>query len=117
MKSKQLMQSIVDAIGDAKGLNINVLDVQNLTDLTDFMIIVTGSSNRHVKSIMKMVIQKLREQGRRPIGVEGEQYGQWILLDFNDAIIHIMITEAREFYDLDSLWKETLTEPTKIATT
>ncbi len=112
MESNHILEPIMEAIGNAKGMNINVLDVRDMTDVTDYMVIVTGSSNRHVKSIMKTVIQELRVVGRKPIGVEGEQYAQWILLDYSDVILHIMITEAREFYDLERLWQETLKIPT-----
>ena len=105
----------MEAIGDAKGLNISLLDVREMTDITDYMIIVTGSSNRHVKSIMKTVVAQLRDQGCRPVGIEGELYGQWILLDFSDALVHVMVADVREFYDLENLWKSTLRPPASVA--
>lgn len=101
----------MEAIGNAKGLNISVLDVQEMTDISDHMIIVTGSSNRHVKAIMNTVVDELREFRSKPIGIEGEQYAQWILLDYGDVLVHIMTAETREFYNLERLWKHTLKVP------
>lgn len=101
----------MEAIGNAKGLNISVLDVQELTDISDHMVIVTGSSTRHVKSIMNTVVDELRECRYKPIGVEGEQYAQWILLDYGDVLVHVMTAETREFYNLERLWKHTLKTP------
>ncbi len=101
----------MEAIGNAKGLNISVLDVQEMTDISDHMVIVTGSSNRHVKSIMNTVVEELRESGYKPIGIEGEQYAQWVLLDYGEVLVHIMIAETREFYNLERLWKHTLKTP------
>ena len=111
MKPETILESIIESIGNAKGLNISVLDVRESTDMTDFLVIVTGSSNRHVKSITKTVIQEMRDLGIRPIGLEGEQYAQWVLLDYCDVLINVMLADTREFYDLESLWDETLKEP------
>ena len=111
MNSSHILEAIIEAIGNAKGLNISVLDVRDLTDISDHMVIVTGSSNRHVKSIMNTVVRELRESGHKPIGMEGEQHAQWVLLDYGDVLVHIMITETREFYNLERLWKHTLRTP------
>ncbi len=108
MNLDEVLQPILGAIEDAKGLDIQVLDVRELTDVTDHMVIVSGSSARHVKSIMKSVVGRLADQGRKPGGLEGEQHAQWILLDYSGVIVHIMLTETREFYDLERLWKRTL---------
>ncbi len=109
MNTDMLLEAIVDAIGDAKGLNIQVMNVQELTDITDYMVIVTGSSNRHVKSIARTIIQKLTDLWRRVASVEGEEHAQWILLDYTDVVVHVMLAETREFYDLERLWDKTLT--------
>ena len=111
MNIDTLLESIVDAIGDAKGLNIQVMNVQELTDITDYMVIVTGSSNRHVKSISHTIIQNLTDLGRKTASVEGEEHAQWILLDYTDVVVHVMLAETREFYDLERLWNRTLTRP------
>lgn len=110
MNPEKLLESIIDSIGNAKGLNIAVLDVRRSTDITDYFVIVTGSSNRHVKSISRTVIDELRDRGVRPLGVEGEQYSHWILLDFCDVLVNVMLAETREFYDLESLWDVTLND-------
>ena len=115
MNSENILEAIIESVGNAKGLNISVLDVKEATDMTDFIVIVTGSSNRHVKSIMRTVVDELRDASMKPIGLEGEQYAQWILIDYNDVIVNVMLAETREFYDLESLWEETLKMP--LATT
>ena len=111
MKSNDILERIIEAVGNAKGLNISVMDVRELTDISDYMVIVTGSSNRHVKSIMQTVMRELRDSDCKPIGIEGEDYAQWILLDFTDVLVHVMLAETREFYNLERLWKDTLKEP------
>lgn len=108
MNSSQILEAVIAAIGNAKGLNISVLDVQDLTDIADHMVIVTGTSNRHVKSIMNSVFRALRGAGQKPTGIEGEQHAQWILLDYGDVLVHVMTAETREFYNLERLWKHTL---------
>ena len=111
MKPSYILETVIEAIGNAKGLNISVLDVRDLTDISDHMVIVTGSSNRHVKSIMNTIVRELRESGQKPIGIEGEQHAQWVLLDYGDVLVHVMTTETREFYNLERLWKHTLRAP------
>ncbi len=108
MEANDILQPIVDSIEDAKGLNTEILDVRELTDVTDHMIVVSGSSIRHVKSIMKMVVERLADIGRKPVGLEGEQHAQWVLLDYSSVIVHVMLAETREFYDLERLWDRTL---------
>ncbi len=108
MDSNDILQPIVDSIEDAKGLHPEVLDVRELTDVTDYMIVVSGTSVRHVKSIMKMIVERLAAQGRKPLGLEGERHAQWILLDYSSVVVHLMLAEARDFYDLERLWNRTL---------
>ncbi len=108
MESDSILQPIVESIEDAKGLNITILDVQELTDVTDRMVVVSGSSARHVKSIMNTVVEQMADRGHKPFGLEGEEHSQWILLDYSSVVIHIMLTETREFYDLERLWNRTL---------
>ena len=108
MKSEQPLSTILESIGNAKGVDTAVIDVREKTDITDYMIVVTGTSNRHVRAIMRSVVDTLRDAGTRPLGVEGEQHGQWVLLDYNDVLVHVMMRETREFYDLESHWKPLL---------
>lgn len=114
MELDSILQPIVDAIDDAKGLNVDVLDVQEMTDVTDHMVVVSGSSVRHVKSIMRSIVQRMSDLDHKPSGLEGDQHAQWILLDYNDVVIHIMLTEVREFYDLERLWNRTLKRPSAV---
>ena len=96
------------AIEDMKGQDVNVLDVRGMTDVTDTMIIASGTSNRHVKAVADRVLEALRDAGVKPLGVEGEQQGEWILLDFGDVVVHIMHPETRRFYELEKLWNKDL---------
>ena len=98
------------AIEESKGLNLQVLDVRELTDFSDYMVVVSGSSSRHVKSIMRNVIDHLAKLRCKAIGVEGEQHAQWILLDFTDVVLHIMLPDVRDFYDLERFWDRALAQ-------
>ncbi len=98
------------ALDDAKGEQARLLDVRKLTDVTDYMIVVTGASERHVKTLAERVLDKMREAGWKHLGMEGEQERDWVLVDFVDVVVHIMRAQTRERYDLESLWDETLSE-------
>jgi ribosome-associated protein len=104
MNSEQLCTLIVDALDDVKAQDIIKLDVRRMTSVTDFMIVASGTSNRHVKALVDNVSEKAREAGHKPIGVEGEEGGEWVLLDLQDALVHVMLPKVREFYNLEKLW-------------
>ncbi|MDH5305197.1 MAG: ribosome silencing factor [Gammaproteobacteria bacterium] len=104
MNSEQLCTLVVDALDDVKAKNIVKLDVRNMTSVTDYMIIASGTSNRHVRSLVENVAEKAREAGIRPIGIEGEEGGEWVLLDLQDVLLHVMLPTVREFYNLEKLW-------------
>jgi ribosome-associated protein len=94
----------IAALADMKAVNVKVLDVRKLTNVTDTMIVATGTSDRHVKSIADRVIERCRQAGHRAHGVEGEREGEWVLVDLQDLIVHVMLPRIREFYGLEKLW-------------
>ena len=104
MNSDKLAELIVDALDDVKGQNIVKLDVKKMTTVTDYMIVASGTSNRHVQALVDNVAEKARAAGHRPIGMEGEDGGEWVLLDLEDALVHVMLPKVREFYNLEKLW-------------
>ena len=104
MNSAELAELVVDALDDIKAQDIVKLDVSDMTTVTDYMIIASGTSNRHVKALVDNGAEKAREAGHKPIGVEGEDGGEWVLLDLQDALVHVMLPKVREFYNLEKLW-------------
>jgi ribosome-associated protein len=101
---------VLDALADMKALEVKVLDVRGLTDIADFMVIASGTSDRHVRSVAQRVVEKTKEAGYRPHGVEGQQDGDWVLIDLNEMIVHVMLPRVREFYGLEKLWDITATK-------
>ncbi|MDH3692989.1 MAG: ribosome silencing factor [Gammaproteobacteria bacterium] len=101
-----MRDAIVSALDEAKGKDIQAFDVRDMTDVTDYMIVASGTSDRHVKALAGQLIDTMRENGHRPIGVEGEDTADWILIDFGDVVAHVMREQTREFYDLEGLWSE-----------
>jgi ribosome-associated protein len=105
-KAKKTQQWIQNALEDAKTQNIAVLDVRKISDFTDYMVIATGTSNRHVQSSADKVAETLRGHGVRRVGIEGQQLGDWVLIDFGDVVVHIMREQTRDFYNLEKLWSD-----------
>ena len=101
---RPLLQVVEGALDEMKAVNVRVLDVHKLTDIADTMIIASGNSDRHVRSIADRIIEHAKKAGFRPMGVEGERDGDWVLVDLQDVIVHIMLPRVREFYRLESLW-------------
>jgi ribosome-associated protein len=87
---------------------VKVLDVRGLTDIADFMLIASGTSDRHVRGVAQRVVDKVKEAGFRPHGVEGLKDGDWVLIDLNELIVHVMLPRVREFYGLEKLWDMTV---------
>jgi ribosome-associated protein len=106
LKTNKVQQWVRDALEDAKAQNIVVLDVSKISDFTDYMVIATGTSNRHVQSCADRVLDDLRSHERRPVGVEGKQNGDWVLVDFGDVVVHVMRDAVRDFYNLEKLWSD-----------
>ena len=105
MQNEQLVKVAVATLEDMKGQDITIIDVRGKTSVTDFMVIASGSSSRHVKSLVDNVLEKVKEQGVRPLGSEGLDTGEWALLDLGDVVVHVMLPTARQFYDLERLWQ------------
>ena len=104
MNSEKLSELVIATLDDGKAQNIVKLDVRDLTTVTDYMIVASGTSNRHVRALADAVAEKSREAGHRPGGIEGEEGGEWVLLDLQDALVHVMLPRVREFYNLEKLW-------------
>ena len=98
------LKVVEHALEELKAANVRVLDVRKLTDVADVLVIASGNSDRHVRSIADRVVQDAKQAGFRPVGVEGERDGEWVLVDLQDIIVHIMLPRIREFYRLENLW-------------
>jgi ribosome silencing factor RsfS/YbeB/iojap len=100
-----LRDIVLDALADMKAVDVKALDVRGITDVTDTMVVASGNSDRHVKSIADRVLQRCKEAGFRPYGMEGERDGEWVLVDLNDLVLHVMLPRTRQFYALEKLWE------------
>ncbi len=110
VRSASLKKIVIAALDDMKALEVKVLDVRGLTDVADTMVIASGTSDRHVRSVAKNVVEKTKAAGFRPHGVEGQQDSDWVLIDLHDMIVHVMLPRTREFYGLEKLWDMTATK-------
>jgi ribosome-associated protein len=108
-----LVKSVVAALDEMKAVNVKVYDVRQVTDVADCMVLVSGTSDRHVRSIAHRVVERARAGGFRPMGIEGEREGEWVLVDLNDVIVHVMLPRVREFYGLEELWEPPAMAPAK----
>jgi ribosome-associated protein len=103
-RNSVLENLVLTALDEMKAVNIKLLDVRGLTDIADAMIVASGTSDRHVRAIADRVIEKARDTGRRPLGVEGQRDGEWVLVDLQDVLLHVMLPRVREFYAIEQLW-------------
>jgi ribosome-associated protein len=101
---KTLNEVLIHVLDEAKAQHITVLDVKELTTITDTMIIATGSSNRQVKSLADKVIEAANQQGIRPLSCEGMEDCEWVLVDLGDVLVHLMQPRIRDYYYLEGLW-------------
>ncbi len=108
MKVEELKALVRSALEDLKAENIVELDVRGKTSVADYIVVASGSSNRHVKSIASNVVAEAKHADHQPLGVEGEIDAEWVLVDLGDIIVHVMQPQVREFYDLESLWRVTI---------
>lgn len=103
MQTQALLTSIMDVLADAKLVDVQLLDVTQLTYITEFMIVASGTSERHVKASSEKLAQALKMTGIKP-NIEGLDDGQWVVIDFNDVVVHVMHPVTRTFYQLEKLW-------------
>ncbi len=96
--------AVIDALEDIKGFDINAMDVRKLTNITSYMIVCSATSSRQAKAMGDNVREKMKEKGYEIRGTEGEKEGEWVLVDLNDIIVHIMVPTARAYYNLEQLW-------------
>ncbi len=107
MQTEQLKTTAIQALEDLKGTDISEYDVREMTSITDVMLIASGTSDRHVKSLADAVVMACKKAGVAPLGVEGEREGEWVLVDLGDVVVHVMQPRIREFYALEKLWTVT----------
>jgi len=100
----ELLELVIAALEDLKGVDVRVIDVRDLTSITDRMVVASGTSTRHVKALAENVELKAKQHGYTPLGIEGEQTAEWVLLDLGDVVVHVMLPETRSFYGLEKLW-------------
>ncbi len=97
-------QQVLNALDELKAKDIREIDVRGKTSIADLLVIASGTSARHVKSIADEVVKFAKQAGVMPLGVEGEQEAEWVLVDLGDVIVHVMLPRIREFYGLERLW-------------
>ena len=104
VNSESLCKLAQAAVDELKGRDVTRLDVRELTDVTDYLLIVSGRSARQVKAIAENVVEKAKAAGVRPLGVEGLDDGEWVLVDLCDVVVHVMQPDTRTYYELEKLW-------------
>lgn len=105
LTAQQLHQLVLTTLEEFKALDIKSVDVTGLNPLTDHLVVASGNSTRHVKSMADKLVQVAKANGVAPLGVEGEREAQWVLVDLNDVIVHLMLPQARAFYNIEKLWE------------
>ena len=105
MQTEQLIALVREALDDVKARDIDVIDVRGKSSITDFMLIASGTSKRHVVSLAQAVSDKVKQAGIEPLGTEGQNDGDWVLVDLGELVVHIMMPDARSYYDLERLWR------------
>jgi ribosome-associated protein len=108
LQSEAIRKMALQALEDLKAENIVQIDVRPQASFTDYMIFASGNSTRHVSAIADSVIEAARAAGKPPLGVEGEDIGEWVLIDLGDAVVHVMLPDVRNYYELEKLWGEEL---------
>jgi len=104
VQSRKLAALAEAALDDMKARDVRVIDVHRLTTMTDYMVIATGTSDRHVRALAGRLVERATEAGCKPLGMEGEDAGEWVLVDLQDVVVHIMLSRVRDLYKLENLW-------------
>jgi ribosome-associated protein len=107
MDIRKLQKIVVNALDDIKGKDIEVINTTRLTSMFDRLVIATGDSNRQVKALARNVQEKVREAGAEVVSIEGEEGGEWVLVDLGDIVVHVMQPMVRQYYNLEELWQAT----------
>lgn len=110
-KTPAILATVEQALADMKAVDVKVLDVRGASDIADYMVIASGTSDRHLRAVADRVVQMAKASGQRPLGVEGEAQGEWVLVDLPDVMVHLMLPRTREFYALEQLWEVPQREP------
>lgn len=110
MNVDELKAVVVGALDDLKGIDIKTIDVRGKTSVTDVLVIAAGGSTRQVKALADNVVEKVKEAGLQPLGVEGGSDSNWVLVDLGDVVVHVMLPETRDFYNLEKLWGDAPTD-------
>lgn len=105
MNLEALLELVKNSLVDMKAQDIKDIDVRGKSSVTEYMVIATGTSTRHVKSIADNVAMDAKKAGVPPLGSEGEESAEWVLVDLNDIVVHVMLAEVRSFYNLEKLWE------------
>lgn len=115
MQIEQLKELVVETLSDMKARDVTVMDVRGKTAVTDFMVVASGTSDRHVKAIAETVAYRAKEAGEQPLGAEGVSEGEWALIDLNGVVVHVMLPKVRDFYQLERLWAAPVAAPVRAA--
>lgn len=106
MQTKELLQAVINDLSDLKAIQVVPLDVRPISSVTDYMVIASGSSSRHVRAIADNLIEQMRDRNISPLGVEGDANNEWVLVDLGNVVVHIMQPQTRDFYQLEKLWSQ-----------
>ena len=106
MQTHELKNIVINALENLKADNICVLDVKDKTSVTDCMVIASGTSTRHVRSLAENLVTEVKSKGIKALGVEGAEVGDWVLVDLGEVVVHVMLPSARTFYDLEGFWRD-----------
>lgn len=105
MQGEKIVELVVEALEDIKAVDVQIIDVKDQSNVTDYMVIASGTSRRHVKAVAENVLVTLKEKGLQPKGTEGADAADWVLVDMGDVLVHVMMPDTRDFYDLEKLWQ------------